>query len=73
MLLLVQIEPETIYYLELHEYFSTHEGLIKKLKGQTTITLRIPTGNVIRDNGRELIHLAKRQFKYSKDVITIVD
>lgn len=73
VLLLVQIEPEITYYLELHEYFSVRKDLIKKLEEQTTITVRIPIGNVIRDNGRELVHLAKKQFRYSKGAITSVD
>lgn len=73
VLLLVRIEPEITYYLELHEYFSVRKDLIKKLKEQATISLRIPIGNVIRDNGRDLIHLAKRQYKYSKGAIASVD
>lgn len=73
VLLLVQIEPEITYYLELHEYFSVRRDLIKKLEEQATISLRIPIGNVIRDNGRELINLAKKQFKFSKGAIASVD
>lgn len=73
VLLLVQINPEITFFLELHEHFSTHPELIKKLEKHSTISLRIPVNNVVRDSGRELIDLAKRQFKYSKGIVTCID
>lgn len=73
ILLLVQIEPEITFFLELHEHFSMHPDLIKKLAEQMTVSLRIPVSNVIRDSGRELIDLAKKQFKYSKGIVTSIN
>lgn len=73
ILLLVQIDPEITFFLELHEYLSMHPDLTKKLEEQTTISPRIPVNNVIRNSGRELIDLAKKQYKYSKGVITGID
>lgn len=73
ILLLVRIDPEEVYYLPVEEYFINNASERKKLKNQSSITLRIPVGNRISQEGRELIPFAKMRYQVdsSDDIIKL--
>ena len=63
LILLVDLSTETIYYLPVQEYFISNPALYSKLEGsQETITLRIPTDNIVSTIDDNLKAIAKNRY-----------
>ena len=63
MLLLVDIMEERTYYLPIQDYFINNPSYFDKLTGnQESITLRVPTLNVLQEDDSELQSFAKNQY-----------
>lgn len=63
LLLVVDVESESVYFCELHDYLKAHDDLAEKMESQKTINIRFPCANVlISDHDFELQTMAKRCF-----------
>ena len=63
IVLLVNISDETIYYLPIQEYFIANPVNFAKLNGnQESITVRIPTDNIVTHNDTNLQEIAKSRY-----------
>lgn len=63
VVLLVDLNHETVYYLPLQEYFIANPSNFDKLEGkQEEITLRIPTDNIVSDDDLNLKEIAKSRY-----------
>ena len=63
LVLLVDLSDETIYYLPLQEYFIANPTLYPKLTGtQETITIRIPTDNIVTNEDSNLQAIARSRY-----------
>lgn len=63
LLFCVDVDKEIVYYLPLQEYFIEHSDLFDRLQNNTsTLTVHVPTGNLVEDNDFELQEIAKESY-----------
>lgn len=63
LVLYVDVNDDTIYYLPVQEYFIANKTLFDKLEsGQDNISLHIPSDNVVLNDINNLIELAKSRY-----------
>lgn len=63
LLFCVDVDEEIVYYLPLQEYFIENPTLFDRLhNNSTTLTVHVPTDNVVDDNDFELQEIAKESY-----------
>lgn len=68
LLMIVDVESETIYYRELHEHFLEHPELRSKLDGQKTVSIRFSSESVFdKVNDMDLQMIAAKSFARDGD------
>ncbi len=63
VLLVVDVRDENVYYLPIQEYFIANPSKFDKLNGgQTSITIRVPTDNIVCNDDNNLQEIARSRY-----------